>query len=227
MRKYLFIVCLIFSTNIIMSQNQSFGQDTTATSSKNHFGLAIKGGTWGYGGDIIWSFHPKFDIRLGGTHSTAKLNQVEGDLSVDHDYKLTQFNLLADYNLNSWMHLTAGIIYSLENEENAVAISIKSVDFGEVTVSPERLGTIVSTTTWNRVAPYIGLGFGRTISPNKVVGFTVEFGTFYMGKPTVKMNGTGMIGPTANEQNSNQLSENMSEIQFFPVLNFSLSFRIK
>lgn len=225
MKKYL-LLFMFFSLGLsIIAQDEDSA--AAADISKNHFGIAIKGGTWGFGGDLIWSFNPQFNLRLGGTTLPASFKQVEGELDVNHKYELTQLNLLLDYNFSRMFHITAGVIYAIKNQETATAISNKSVEFGEITVLPERLGTVSSISTWNQLAPYVGIGIGPGLSPNKTVGFCFEIGTFYMGKPTVEMDGSGMLAPTANEDNSKVINDNLSELSFYPVMNFSLSFKIK
>ena len=76
---------------------------------------------------------------------------------------------------------------------------------------------------WNKVAPFIGLGFGRAV-PNKVVALSLEMGAFYVGEPKVGMTADGTF--SRNRRICFDLEDAISTYSFIPQINARIAFRI-
>jgi hypothetical protein len=60
------------------------------------------------------------------------------------------------------------------------------------------------------------------------VGFAFELGGFYQGSPEITITSNGLLSPTSNpdQQQAERLEEQISQYNIYPVLKFSLSYKI-
>lgn len=190
--------------------------------------IGIKLSTFGPGIEIIKSFTPVVNVRLGGAY--LKFNtefSIDNDVSTINKSSTTLggISLVADINFLSFMHFTGGLMYNISKEE----MEAKPNDdyyIGEVELTSETVGSVYYTLTPNKICPYAGFGFGNSISRSKRVSFAVDLGVVYHGTPKVELDANGMISPTASDEQQQILQDNVSGYRFYPMLNFQLSFRL-
>ena len=79
------------------------------------------------------------------------------------------------------------------------------------------------------VKPYVGIGFGRAVNPDKAVSFCFDLGAQYQGKPGVWAEGVGLTGRTKSVQITEKQLKDMSKVEeygkymmFWPTLTFHL-----
>jgi hypothetical protein len=189
--------------------------------------IGIRLSTFGPGIEIIKSFNPLINLRLGGSYFKLKTEfSVDNDISTINKSYTTfgEINLLADINFLRFMHFTGGLLYNLTKEE-MVAKPKEDYYIGDVVLTSETVGSIYYTLTPNKLCPYAGLGFGSSISGSRRVSFAVDLGIVYHGTPKVQLDANGMVSPTASEEQQHMLQDNVKGYRFYPVLNFQLSFR--
>jgi hypothetical protein len=81
----------------------------------------------------------------------------------------------------------------------------------------------------SKVAPFVGLGFGRTF-PKKRVNVSFELGTYYKTPYKVALNVKQGVFLKRNEENAAVLTRNFNEKwygKFFPVLNMRVAVPIR
>ena len=82
----------------------------------------------------------------------------------------------------------------------------------------------------NSIKPYFGFGFGRAVAKNKRVAFKFELGLLYQGNSyQLKQNGRIINLSTSKEQELLDIHDILTDTwytQFWPLLNFQLSYRI-
>lgn len=215
----------------------SKSQMDTLVQKKNAVGLNF--GLQGFGLDYGRRLNDRFQIRLRGqvlpfTLEDYALTVSDQDVNVNLDLNITNIGFIVDYHpfAGKSFKLMFGGSYFIENRIEANVALRDSLFFGDdgpdadskgdFVFTPEDIGSVGIKLEWAQVAPYIGLGFGRAV-PKKAVGFSVGLGAYYMGKPEVTVNATGMLEDTAEEED--ELEENLSDLQWLPQLNFRLSFK--
>ncbi len=203
------------------------GKSPTKNYRESGWAISPKLTTFGPGLEMIKSFGEKFSIRLAGNYFTYNYKTVYDNLDVDANarFKVGAVSLLFDWYFANIIHLTAGGFYNV-SKESVSASPTNGFQVGTLYVSPERLGNIKINLEPNRFGPYLGLGFGRAISYENLVGFNIEFGALYHGKPKVELEADGMIAPTANPKNEKTIEDNISGFFLYPVITIQLSFRI-
>ncbi len=195
-------------------------------------GIAMKASTEGIGGDAVFNFHKRMSVRLG----------YEG-LAVSHDfsfqeqtiqynatatYKTGSISLLFDYYLLNNIFVTAGAGWNLfDAVVDGGAAS--AYQYGDIQIPKEKVGVFnFQITPSNQVSPYLGIGFGRTLGLKRKLGFSFELGGFYQGSPKIAITSTGLLSPTSNpdQQQATRLERQFSQYSVYPVLKFSLSYKI-
>lgn len=230
--------CFLFFSlhSQIFSQEENISTESGLDLSKNvkadefspGWAIAIKASSFGFGGEIIKSFNEQFNLRLGGSYFKQKYNVAffDGFNTEDFTYStLGSVSLIVDWHFLDWMHLSGGALYNM-SELEIQNKAMESLDIGEITVEPETIGSVYYRLNPNEVCPYLGIGFGRTISPSRIVSFNLDLGAIYQGSPKVTLDATGMVSPTANDDQRKLLEDNVKDYKFFPFINFQISFRI-
>lgn len=212
-------------------------QDTTAveltpqqeTPHKRSWAIGIKGSTIGYGAEINYAISSKLVVRAGWTtfnySDNYKTDIDDVTIDSDLDIKVGGPLLMIDFYPLKKIHLTAGFLYNML-DANANALPTEEYTFGEVTLSPETVGEIVvNAKPGNKISPYLGIGFGRSIALEKKLAFSIEVGAFYQGSPNVEVAATNMLAPTASEEQIDQLNDNLSSYSLYPFLSFMISYK--
>lgn len=194
-------------------------------------GLALKGSTMGYGGDLVFKFHNKMSVRIG--YDQLKLGPYDYDFE-EYDISFTakingetgSITALYDYYLAKSLFVSAGA--GINNfKVDAVGSPNNDMPWGDITIPKEKIGDFnVTLEPGLKVSPYLGIGFGKTLG-SKTVGLAFEIGCYYMGGPKFTLESTGIIAPTSDPQNGQkELYESQtSQYYLYPVVKLSLSFK--
>ena len=189
--------------------------------------IGIKVSSLGLGLEIIKSFNKNFNLRLGGSYykqNYAQWKYDDSDLAAFVYGQVGSISLIADWYFLKSVHLSGGVFYNMTVVKKESKLS-ESYYVGEIEVTPETVGSVFVSWFPNEICPYLGIGFGRTISRNEVVAFNFDLGALYQGSPKVAMEANGMVAPTANEDQRKLMENNVKGYQFYPFINFQLSFR--
>ena len=226
----------LFSSFVAVSQSDTLQEFKYGKKNHTGFGIAVKAGTLGIGLEIVKAFNFPLNLRLGGSffkdNRDISVYVSDNAKTVNH-LTLGSISLLADWQLGGAFHITAGAFYNF-SEETIDVTSNESAYVDDIELTPETLGTVSTNIKLSKVNPYFGIGFGRSISKKSLVGFGIDLGAMYIGKPKVYLTASGMAEPTAEPyptedgMTSNQevIEGNIENFIFYPYINFQLSFRI-
>lgn len=98
------------------------------------------------------------------------------------------------------------------------------LELGDHLLTPDSEGNLCATISDRRIRPYAGVGFGRAV-PRRRVGFRVDLGCMFWGKPKVSCNGE-RIHPEDIGGDEGKFLRHLTKMQFYPCLNFRLCGRI-
>jgi hypothetical protein len=224
----LYGVIVLCAIQPIQSQEFSSVDSSEASGHKLSMAVGLKGSSFGFGGEIIAAVSPKIHLRLGGTYFNYGFKQEVGylDISGDNNIKLGSVSLIANWQFSRHVFLSGGIIHSF-NKLDLSGHPTKEFTIGEIIIAPEKVGTLTYSIKPDMViSPYLGIGFGTAITPSRTVTMSIELGAVYHGSPHVDLYATGMLSPTANEDQRQTLENNVSDMSIYPMLSAVLSFRI-
>ncbi|MCS7052930.1 MAG: hypothetical protein NZM09_04260 [Ignavibacterium sp.] len=192
------------------------------------YAAALKLSTTGITAEAIRSFSPNFNARLGFSFFSYSVNGGGGtgdDYSFDAKLGLFSISALADYfPFERGLKLTAGFVVNL-NKFEANMKPARSYTVGGDVYTPALLGTMNANISFNKIAPYIGIGFGNPTAGSKGLGFSFDIGTIYQGPPKAKLSASGLIEPSASPEQQKKFEENLSWFKWFPVFSFGLTYK--
>lgn len=199
-------------------------------SASAQFGFAARASTMGFGADVSYAVQPKLNVRLGGSYFTYTTSDVitQDDISVQYDADATlgSAQAIADFfPFRNLFRLSGGVMLNL-NEANGRVFAVEPYTLNqgqpnEKTFSPERVGSLSAVMGYqSKLSPYFGLGLGNPTKGG--IGFELEIGALYAGRPKIEMTGTGLIGPTADQ--APRLQEGTQSFRLYPMVSLGLSF---
>ncbi len=191
--------------------------------------ITIYGGTAGVGADFRYGILPRLSARLGaGTTpvnvpNAFQVNDFNSQISLNVNF--TNVHLIADFQPfgGSGFRLAFGAGYFTKAKTIANITPTGSTSWGNITYTPDELGTLQMTADWKGIAPYVGLGFFRAF-PRQLFNINLDLGTYYLSAPQTTIVGTKALVP--NDDNNAQLQQNISSYRWLPVLQLNFSFRL-
>lgn len=233
------IVVLIGSQTSIFAKKKSVKEETWTK-----FGIELSTGTTGIGGGLIWSPNPygKFFIRLeyekidlsSWFDSNYKFNI--NDVSIENQIvplvstkslSSQEVSVLINYQFTNWFYSTLGLVITDINC-HITAKTNSFINTNDIYISPETMGELkLILTPKSKVTPYLGIGFGNTLSIYKRLSFSLEIGAYYLGTPELKLEATGGFKPSTDPAHQKELNEKIRDTKlFYPVARCKLALRL-
>lgn len=192
-------------------------------------------GTTGVGLHLVmpYSDHVQFRAGLNGySDSTA---ETTSDATYDISAKLRTADALVDYFPTAGsFRLTGGLIYNGSKVDmTARPNSGASYNFNGTTYSSGAVGEIHGSVDFNKVAPYLGIGFGNTVKKEKGWAFTADLGVMFQGTPDVTLASSNCTAGTSTcdrlaadlAAESADLRDKARDFQYYPVVRIGLSYK--
>ena len=246
----------IFFGFFMLLTSQSFGQaafdalkgaastTTTPTFAKN-VAIGVNVGT-GIGLDVAYRFSKHWAGKLaynyadyekkGYTYDIVTTNpdgtKDTKKLSFDAAVKLSSVGVNFEYSPGpkGRFKLVGGLAYFPSNTMAVGGEVLTAIKFNDVVLNPEDIGGGVITVGFSQpIAPYLGMGFGRTF-PRKRVNVSFDLGGQYKGDYTVKIAVKEGVILKQNEENAAVLQRNFNEKWYgkiWPVINLRLAYLIR
>jgi opacity protein-like surface antigen len=236
MKRFPIIIAIAIVLTIPFPNGQCQTQASASPDSKQKidwnslWGVGVKAGLNGVGLEIVKGMTEKLNVRAGYSwlaipYSTTQ--NLEGyNLQVDAKVKLGGADFLADYYLWKKVRVTGGLIIN----QTIVGVDVRSLSsfpYGDINIPAEDVGSITAKLgPGTRISPYLAIGIGNTLSRTKRFAFNFEIGTLYQGKPQIELNGIGVIGPMASENNVTVINKAIAQFSWFPMVSFLLTYRV-
>jgi len=177
--------------------------------------LAFKPGTLGVGAEVIRSFGPYVNVRVGGAALNVDYkDENSNEYVLDADIRVAGVSALVDwYPQGGVFHLTGGIMMKL-NSVKALLTPKKSYDIGGRIYTPEMLGSLTADVDFTSAAPYLGFGFGNAHGSDS--GFTFDMGVIYHGPPSVVLTADGLLEPSTEQ--APRIEDNLDWFKLYPYV---------
>ncbi|MES2519134.1 MAG: hypothetical protein V4585_13550 [Bacteroidota bacterium] len=230
---YLTLVFAVFLSAKAYSASSVFEDSTRTQKAKVAVGLLV--GTTGLGIEFTYALNQKNTMFLKGAISNisyAKVYNFEYNtksiIKVDPDLRLGISYIGLDYLPfpKSSFYLTSGLSYLYDFKSTIFADTKTGLDISGTFISAEDFGKINFEVKWNKVAPFVGFGFGRAV-PKKRIGLGLEMGVYYIGSPKLFIEYTGLLDITNIDEALPKIEKNMAGYAYLPYLNFKLKYRIR
>lgn len=177
------------------------------------WGIGARAGTLGLGVDISRSFTPLFNARIGVNRFTYGFDVDTNDVNYDADLELDSVHALVDF--HPWaggFRLTGGV---LANDNR--------VEGSGTHPSGGRVDALVD---FKSSAPYAGIGWGNATRGFLPVSWSIDLGLLGQGSPQVDLsNPDGLVPDSELQQEEDDLEDELSDFDVYPVISAGLVFR--
>lgn len=192
-------------------------------------------GTTGVGVHLVVPMESTLNGRFGINYFKHDFDKRSGLVDYHMDGKLQTYDVLFDWYLmsQSSFRVTGGLMYNgTRFNAKGKAAGDGKFTFNGNTYTAADVGTLNGEVTFRRAAPYLGIGWGNALTPNKRWNFSSDIGVFYQGKARVNLVSLGcttsnaVCGALARDVNVEELrlSEEASDFKVYPVLRASVSY---
>ena len=197
--------------------------------------LAVSGGTTGLGLHLVMPYDSNLNFRVGINGYEYSTTGTTEDAEYSLSAKLRTADALVDYFPSAGaFRLTGGLIYN----GNKVDLTARpneggSYIFNGTLYTVSEVGEVNGDMDFNKVAPYLGIGFGNAAAKNKGWGFMADLGVMFQGKPNVTLtNSNCTADPTVCSRLANDLAAENEELRreaedfrYYPVVRVGISYR--
>ena len=188
----------------------------------DNFGLGVRASTLGAGVEGTWRPVPWIDFRLG--YNFFDYDTTTSEAGINYDATAELSNAYGTANIHfplSPMRLSVGA-FNNSNELVLRSTDAAAYDIGAlVGLTPAEVGTLSSTTTFDEIAPYLGVGFDFTFLGK--AGINLDLGVLWQGEPRVALSSTGTLAnapifQTQLEAERLELADELSDYKAYPVV---------
>ena len=193
----------------------------------------IKAGTLGIGGEIGYRPFSMFGARIDGEAFSFSDDGIRaGHTNYNATANLESYGALADlYPFGESFRITAG----MRLNENDVTGQSQSVTVGGLTVPTSGFGTENARLTFDKLSPYVGVGWGGAITPG--LNFTSDIGVMFHGNPKASVTaspnaaGAALLAATGTNLNATVASDRASlqsavnGYDYYPVIELGLTYK--
>jgi hypothetical protein len=237
MKKFTILLSLLFLLSFA-AHAQDAGSasepepSTASADADRSYGMVAHAGLLGYGADFATRVNPHLILRAG-----VNFFQLEGfedvrelagrSVLIVASNNTLSFDMMGEYYpwQKSSFKLLFGASYIQSLTANAMIMVTDPMMFGEIELTPEQVGEMEIELAYGGMAPFLGIGFGRSI-PNKRIGLGLEVGTFYIGSPSVNMNASELLEPSASAEQEKSFEKSFRTLSWLPVVKFRLAVRL-
>ena len=194
---------------------------------KSRRSLTGKIGTLGFGAELSFAISDRFSTRLGLNDGKYNHSLNSSALNYDFDWQLQTVTAFADwYPFAGNFRASGGLLFN--NNSNSFVANPTNGNYiiNGHTYLPTQIASYKGTMTFNKVAPYVGIGWGNPAEINKGWGLASDIGVFYQGKPTSNLVVTcvaacpALLQTDASAENSKL--ENDNSFKWWPVVNVGI-----
>ena len=194
--------------------------------------LGFKAGTLGLGLEATWRPIPWLDLRAGINKYDYENNRTDAGIAYDSTLKLETYYGTVNFLFPiSPLRVTVGA-FSNGNEFQMASLAAADYDIGNDNFLASEVGTLRSTTYFESVAPYLGVGFDFSIVGK--VGLNLDIGVLWQGAPSVSLTADGTLATDPGSAGvifrdelaaeAMQLEAEFEDYKAYPVISLGVNF---
>jgi hypothetical protein len=222
----LFLLFLMLSCFCVHGKEDSLRKGTAL-----HFNL----NTRGVGAElqaVPWP-HLPIAVRGGGSFfSFSRPLSIKAEdgtfIEAEPDLASLNIGLFLDYYpfRRKVFHLSTGIEYAAVQRYAGTFYTKDKLKIGGIEMLAEDFGVVDLGIRWNRLKPYLGIGFKRAIMKNRI-GLGIDLGCLYMGSPKLNLTYEGFLETTTIDDEVIKIESRMRNYSFYPYLSIQLRYNLK
>jgi hypothetical protein len=193
------------------------------------FSLGVKGSTLGAGIETQYRINPMFSVvgSVNGIGFDASTSTK--DLSISGKIRmLTIGGSLGVHPFSNSFKLLLGVFYNGNQLDISEAHLKNAVTVGGITVTPAQFGQAKMKVHYNRLTPYVGVGFDTPLCDKSSWSMTGELGILFQISPKAQIsrNGSGGFPQVRRflEKEVERTAQNKVLLTYFPVIAVGLKY---
>lgn len=190
--------------------------------------FGAKVGTLGLGVESSYKIDPLFSVT--GSVNGFKFTASPHDRDLDFDGKLrllTAGGSVGIHPFKNGFKILAGVFYD-GNQFNLSTMLRHNVTIDGKIYTPAQVGKPGLIIHFNRVSPYLGIGFDSALCADSSWSLTGELGVLFQGSPKVNLKGTGEIKtPPQVQTYIKQKAKHAADkflLKYYPVLSIGAKY---
>ena len=189
--------------------------------------FGVKAGTLGLGVEARWEPIPWLDVRAGLNRFDYDDDGAQAGIAYDATLELDTFYTTANLRFPlSPMRLSIGA-FNNGNQLKLQSREASSFVVGGQTYSGDEVGQLRSTSSFDDIAPYVGIGFDFELANR--LGLNLDLGVLWQGEPTVTLTADGSLASDPNfqdrlESERQELQREAEDFKTWPVISLGLHF---
>lgn len=189
-------------------------------------------GTLGYGADIGYQWSNWLKFRLNVNYLSFDYDDVDiKGIDYDSEFRNVTAGLLVDIHpFFGEFRVSAGLYYR-DFSFGITAKPNKTINIGGQPYDPNtEFGKIDGEVTWDKFAPYVGIGWGLSSGTDLDFSFDINLGAMYLSGIDVDYGLTNYTGGSANykadmDREASKVKDKLDNYKFYPVLSIFFSIR--
>jgi hypothetical protein len=204
-----------------------------AAMAESDVALTGKVGTLGFGLDLNLQLTSNVVLRFGGSGYDWYADSTEDGIRYDAKYRTSAASVIGDFLpiQDSSFRISLGLFYN----GNKLDMTAKpdgtsgTYEIGDNTYNATDVGKLKGTLTFNKAAPYIGVGWGNAFAKPSGWGFMLDVGAMYQGRPKLKLKSDlcsadpGCAADLAIEQDNAE--KDLRSYRWYPVVSAGAVYR--
>ena len=184
--------------------------------------VGAKLSTLGYGVDFTTSLTKKLNLRAGTQWSDFTFVTDIDDEEYDSNLKLFSGLMVADwYPFEGTFKITGGILikdnkFYMSSKDRHSRYSNLAMDYGP---SIDDIIEVETETSYNKVSPYLGIGWGNPVSKDSNWNFVFDVGVVML------MDSPDVTFQAADSLASNNIEDDLGISGYFPVVSLGLNYK--
>ncbi len=200
----------------------------TVTSNLPPWGVTVRVGTLGVGGDLVVRLGSYFNLRGGITYAIYETELSLDEADVAARFRWLTIPILLDCHPGAGdFRVSAGLVVN----RNRISLSATPTQPIELDGIAFDIVTLNGKITFRDLAPYVGIGTGNAVYGNSRVRFACDFGVLFHGPPDVTAEALATHSSyqqalnVALQNEVDELETKIKGLQYYPVLSLGLSLR--
>ena len=212
-------------------------EEETKKAKTSGWGITPEIGTTGIGASVTKSVSPNVNARVGLNAFKYGADFEEQDVKYEADLNLFNVSTLVDYHpfKKSGFRLTGGLVFNNNNVSgNAKPNGNQEYEYNGNTYRSDQIKSVDAKVSLpNKVAPYLGIGWGNAVKPGNRFAFSLNLGVMFTGSPNFDL--SAEIDPSVDagtrqqiqsdiEAERKKIEDDINGFGVYPVLSIGASY---
>lgn len=176
-----------------------------------------------------------WNARFGVNALSSSTDESTNDVDYDFKFKLATVDALVDYfPMEGAFRVSGGIVYNGNKfEASGRPKANGTYTFNGRTYAASTVGRLDAEVTFNKVVPYLGIGWGNPVAADKGWGLSSDIGVVFQGKPKSALSNRGCTATATVcaqiasdlQVENRSLQAEMDDFKLLPVVRVGVSYK--